>query len=68
MEQARGWDETIKSLSKKLKTCHLSNVDSVQKDLDEARRHSGETLFETVKTIIAESKNVELLLVNNNPT
>jgi RNAse (barnase) inhibitor barstar len=67
-EQALGWDETIKCLTASLKTCHPSNLDSAQKNLDKAKKHIGETLFETVKTIIVESKNVELILVSNEAT
>jgi RNAse (barnase) inhibitor barstar len=47
-----GWEETIRFVEKKLTTCHPTNRPSVQADLESARRHEGETLFDLIVEII----------------
>ena len=47
-----GWDETIRFIERKLTTCHPTNRPSVQADLESARRHEGETLFDLIVDII----------------
>ena len=57
-----GWDETIKYLSSKLKTCHPSNIESIKSDLELAKQHAGETLFELIIVIIKDHNYIELEL------
>jgi RNAse (barnase) inhibitor barstar len=49
-----GWDETIRYLQRKLKSCHPDNIPYVQKDLEAARRQEGQTLFDIIVEIIQE--------------
>ncbi len=57
-----GWDETIKYLYSKLKTCHPSNIEFVKSDLELAKQHAGETLFELIIAIIKNHNHIELEL------
>jgi Barstar (barnase inhibitor) len=47
-----GWEETIRYVERKLTTCHPDNVPYVQADLETARRHEGQTLFDIIVEII----------------
>lgn len=47
---------------RKLKTCHPSNIDSVKTDLELAKGHVGQTLFEIIVEIISEQHHIELVL------
>jgi hypothetical protein len=47
-----GWDETIRFLQRKLSTSHTDNVSYVQQDLEAARRHEGQTLYDIILEII----------------
>lgn len=47
-----GYGETIKFIERKLNTCHPSNVASVLDDLQLARNHQGETLFDIICGIL----------------
>ena len=55
-----GWDETMKYLSKKLKTCHPANIESVKTDLALAKSMTGKTLFEIIVSIIQQHDHIEL--------
>jgi hypothetical protein len=55
-----GWDETIKYISAKLKTCHPTNIPSVKDDLHLAQQHIGQTLFELIVDIIKTHQHIEL--------
>ena len=57
-----GWDETIKYISAKLKTCHPTNIQSVKDDLHLAQQHKGQTLFELIVDIIQTHPHIELEL------
>jgi RNAse (barnase) inhibitor barstar len=57
-----GWDETIKYISAKLKTCHPTNIQSVKDDLHLAQQHKGQTLFELIVDIIQTHQHIELEL------
>jgi RNAse (barnase) inhibitor barstar len=57
-----GWEETVKYLSAKLKTCHPTNVESVKRDLALAETHAGKTLFELILDIIKRHDHIELSL------
>ena len=47
-----GYAETIRFIERKLNTCHPSNVVSVLNDLQLARNHEGETLFDIICGIL----------------
>lgn len=55
-----GWDETIKYLAAKLKTCHPTNVQFVKNDLELANQHKGKILFELIVDIIKSHEYIEL--------
>ena len=54
--------ETIKALEKRLKKCHASNIQSVTRDLDKAKRHEGQTAYDWILEIIQGHKDIELRL------
>jgi hypothetical protein len=47
-----GWPETIRFTEKMLTTCHPASIPRVQADLAAARRGEGQTLFDTITSII----------------
>lgn len=55
-----GFPETIKYFEAKLKKCHPSNKESVQKDLQDAQENKGETLFQIIIKIISNHEHIEL--------
>jgi RNAse (barnase) inhibitor barstar len=55
-----GWDETVKYISAKLKTCHPTNIQFVKDDLDLAQQHKEQTLFELIVDIIRTHQYIEL--------
>ena len=57
-----GWDETIKYVTDKLKTCHPSNVESVKADLELTKQRKGQTLFELIVDIIKSHEHITLEL------
>jgi RNAse (barnase) inhibitor barstar len=57
-----GWPETVKFLDQKLTKCHPSNVESVNRDLEEAKQGHGQTLFQIIVGIIKEHRDIELVL------
>jgi len=57
-----GWEETLKYLTKKLKTCHPTNVEAVKRDLAMAQSYVGKTLFELIVEIIKTHNHIELML------
>jgi RNAse (barnase) inhibitor barstar len=61
-QQKLGWDETVKYISAKLKTCHPTNIQSVKDDLDLAQQHKGQTLFELIVDIIRTHQHIKLHL------
>ena len=56
------WTETIKYVESKLQTCHESNVEYVKSDLELARNHKGQTLFDILIEIIKEHEHIRLEL------
>jgi Barstar (barnase inhibitor) len=50
--KALGWPETIKWKKRQLKTCHSDNRARIGQELESARRHEGQTLFDIVVEII----------------
>lgn len=65
-KETLGWEETVKYVEHKLTRCHPTNVESVEKDLEEAKQGKGKTLFEMLVDIIKShdnsEDNIELLL------
>lgn len=58
-----GHGETVKELERRLTRVHSSNVSSVQRQIDLARRGDGETVLDwLVDSIQTEGKNIELRL------
>lgn len=57
-----GWVETVRYFEAKLRRCHLSNRDSVGKELDLARQEQGLTIFDILLEIITEHDHVTLEL------
>jgi RNAse (barnase) inhibitor barstar len=57
-----GWEETLKYIAKKLKTCHPSNVEAAKRDLAMAQGHVGQTLFDLIVGIIKTHNHIELTL------
>lgn len=49
-----GYDETVRHLQKKLKTCHPANRDHVAKDLEAAKNKKGQTIFDVLVDIIRD--------------
>ncbi len=60
--KALGYEETIRQLKKRLKECHPSNRESVQLELNLAKKGQGPTVFDWLIEIIESSENVELEL------
>ena len=58
--QDLSWEETIKYIEVKLSYCHYSNLNDVKADLELARQHKGETLFEILIGIIKSHEHIEL--------
>ena len=58
--QTLGWDETVKYVDGKLKTCHPTNVQFVKHDLELAKQQKGQTLFDLIVDIIRSHKHVKL--------
>jgi RNAse (barnase) inhibitor barstar len=66
-----GYPETIRWLEKKVQQCHQSNVESVKREIESARRGEGKTVAEIIIDIIRnhgpggeeEEDGVELELV-----
>ena len=56
------WIETIKYVESKLLTCHESNIEYVKSDLELARNHKGQTLFDILIEIIKEQEHIRLEL------
>jgi len=52
--QRLGYRETVRQLELRLRRCHPSNRESVQADLDSARREMGPTAFDWPVEIIAD--------------
>src|SRR3954451_5501281 len=48
---ALGWSATIEFAERKLERCHPQNRAHVRGDLEAARRHEGQTLFELIVDI-----------------
>lgn len=57
-----GWNETIKYITAKLKTCHPANIQLVKDKLESAKQHKGQTLFELIVDIISSHKHIKLSL------
>ncbi len=60
--QVLGYQETARHLSKMLATCHPSNVPSIKRRLENARRGVGPTLFDEILDIIRLHRHVTLAL------
>lgn len=48
-----GYPETVRQLELRLERCHPSNRDAVQRDLSDARRGAGPTVFDWLVEIIS---------------
>lgn len=57
-----GWEETLKYLARKLKTCHPLNVDAVKREMALVQGHAGQTLFDLLVGIIKTHDHIELIL------
>lgn len=57
-----GYDETVRQLEKRLVRCHPSNRASVQADIDLARSHAGQTVFDWLVDIITDADPNRLIL------
>ena len=57
-----GYEETVAYLSEKFKRCHQSNKAKVQLDIENAKKSKGETLFNSIISIINDHKHIELIL------
>ena len=59
-----GYGETVNWMEKKLLNCHSTNVQSVKKDIDEAKQNKGQTLFDIILEILnnKEHSDIELRL------
>ncbi|MDO8553882.1 MAG: ribonuclease inhibitor [Candidatus Micrarchaeota archaeon] len=55
-----GFPETIEYIEAKLETCHPSNKEAVQKELENALKNKGETLFQIIVEIISDHKHIQL--------
>ena len=51
-----GYDETVRFWEQRLATCHPSNRETVQKRIEDAKNHSGETLFDLFVSIILDNE------------
>ena len=49
-----GYAETVRQLERRLKRCHPTNRDKVSRELDDARRGVGPTVFDWLVEIIQE--------------
>jgi len=58
-----GWEETIRYVKSKLKTCHPANTQYVEEDLRLAQQHKGQTLFEIIVDIIKSHEHIEFRMV-----
>ena len=56
-----GFAETVKYIEGKLTRCHPSNVENVKKDLEEARRGKGKSIFEIIADIVRNHKHIEFI-------
>jgi RNAse (barnase) inhibitor barstar len=61
-KKALGYLETMNYLNHILKTCHPLNREIVQKELDLAKKGTGDTLFEIILEIIKDNSNIKLIL------
>lgn len=50
-----GYQETEKYYEKMLKKCHPDNIGLVEKKLEEARKHKGQTVLDIIVEIITDS-------------
>jgi RNAse (barnase) inhibitor barstar len=60
--QRLSFSETAKILEKRLLRCHPSNIETVKRDLDRAKKHHGQTAFDWLVEIIQGHKDIELRL------
>lgn len=63
-----GYEQTIRFRERSLDCCHPSNREKIEKEIDEARRFQGQTLFDILVEIIhryreGEIENYEVKLV-----
>ncbi len=52
-----GFEATIKYYEKVLKTCHASNIDSMNMKLENAKKHIGFTILDMILEIILDNDN-----------
>ena len=55
-----GYPATIKLLNSVLENCHPSNRESVKEEIEMAKNAKGETLFQTILSIIDDHDHIEL--------
>ncbi len=60
--QRLGYCETLRWLEERVQHCHASNVARFQERIVAARRQEGETLFDTLVSIILDHADIELRL------
>src|ERR1700679_2893122 len=60
--QRLGYGETLRWLEENVQYCHPSNIAEIQSRIVGARRYEGETLFDTLVSIIRDHEDVELRL------
>jgi RNAse (barnase) inhibitor barstar len=53
-KQCLGWDETVRQLRIRLKTCCAENIPVVQEELTRALSQQGKTMFDVLVEIISE--------------
>lgn len=56
-----GYQETIKQLESRRKTCHPSNIPKVDEELRQARQGMGPTVFDWLVEIISQHKIIDLV-------
>jgi hypothetical protein len=57
-----GYDETLRWLEERVRQCHPSSIASFQERIAAARQQEGETLFDTLVSIIRDHADIDLRL------
>ncbi|MFF2176553.1 hypothetical protein ACFVT8_08860 [Lysinibacillus sp. NPDC058147] len=57
-----GYEETIIKLNENLERCHPSNKKYVLQEIKDAKMNKSPTIFDSIKEIILDNKNVTLIL------
>jgi hypothetical protein len=59
------YSENLKWNSEKLKKCHKSNIEKIEKEIENAKNKTGKVLIDIINEIILSQVNVEILLKCN---